>query len=223
MKLIFEFRDPKTKPIVEMINKNGNVMSNEDIVERAFELFSVEADIEAGIRLAKEIKLVIPKNWYELSLKKAVEVGDFLSAAKSSEELNRELTQKEILSLIEMTILKGDMISLYNIQNFSSEIFHLSIWQNTFLIRVVRMLWENKYEERSSFSSLLSFHKDFSEIISEFEIDTRQVVTFGPLKRSFRLFGNSTMSQFLFAQSQLGDYKFVRDISRNITRLSPAY
>ena len=221
MNLDFNYRSPEAKKIMEMICRRGNVMKSVDVENRVFELFSVEADVDSGVKLAKEIKLDIPKGWYELSLKKSVEVGNLYTAAQSLEILDREFTQKETDLIIEMIILKGDMISFHYLENFSGQTFNLAVWQHIFLIRIVRKIWERKYEERSPQSNLLNFSKNFDNVFREFDITSVGSIYFPPVNKSFKLFDNATLAQFIFAQSKLGDDKFVKSLSREIMHFSP--
>ena len=222
MPIEIKVRDPVVLDLFRKMSKLSAPPSYEHIEQDVKDMLQEEGDVVAAITLAKKSDFDVPKDFFELSVKRSVSTGDFVNVYCALSELGRELTQQEIISLVNKVVLKGDVVSLYSIQSFSNKVFHLSLWQNIFVIRTVRMLWENKYDSLSPLGTFSSFFPTYREIFLELRIQISSLYKSSNEEAiPFPVFNATFMHLLLHANSFLEKDRFVKGLFRKICANSP--
>ncbi len=209
--------------LLEMFYGGGNVIRTEDLVLDVKRIMAQEGDVVTAEKMAKVIGLEIPVEWYEESLLTAICTGDLYGATHSLARINRSFKVDETKILLEQIITNGDVIALKNFQTYSDTVFHLAVWQNTLLIKIVRLLWIKKYKVVGPSVSIGNFHTAYSSVVTGFKIKSNDNHILTLIDKTFLVFSNGTMSQFVFALSQLDASEEIMDIAHEIAQDSPIF
>lgn len=210
------FRSPYVKELVSSISKSPPILDIQDVAGEIRCIFEEYADFFSGTYLANLIKLEVPKDWHEKCLTKAISTGNYFNAISVLSILDRALSQEEIAKLIEQVVLVGDMEGLYQIEKFSTETFHLALWQNIMLFRTVRLMWEKRNQRVSYLSTITAFSKEYKSTINEFDVHVLSAFRFNLTQKTFQCFDQNTMSQVLHQLLSLDPDPFIRKLAIGI-------
>ncbi len=209
--------------LLKSIYAGGNVIRTEDLVLDVKKIMTQEGDVLTAEKMAKVIGLDIPTEWYEESLLTAVCTGDLYGATHSLAKIKRGFEASETKILLEQIITNGDIVALKKFQTHSGEVFHLAVWQNTLLIKTVKLLWIKKYKELGPTVPIERFHSAYRSAVTGFKIKSNDNHVLDLIKKTFMVFSNGTMSQFVFALSQMETNPEIMDMAHEIAQDSPIF
>ncbi len=209
--------------LLKSIYGKGNVIQTGDLVLDVKSIMTQEGDVIAAEKIAKVIGLEIPIAWYEESLLTAICTGDLYGATHSLARIKRGFGVDETKILLEQIITNGDVIALKKFQTHCDTLFHLAVWQNTLLVKIVRLLWIKKYKELGPTVTIERFHSAYKSVVTGFKIKSNDSHVLGLINKTFMVFSNGTMSQFVFALSQMEIDTEIMEIAHEIAQDSPIF
>jgi hypothetical protein len=190
------------------------------LIENTENLFIEMGNAISANEIAERISFSVPENWYKLARDIAISRGDILNACFCMVNLKTGIKVKQKNALIENIILSGNLKNLEHSQKIFKNKHPICIWQNTLIIKTVRLMWWIKYKNESPSTDIKNFKRIFTPIVSGFELRELSIYNFLGLGE-FSLYDKTSMKYIYNLLTKIGVDSETRIFSEGIMKASP--